>query len=533
MTETIRLRVKPALIPQNATIAVGETTTLAAGEDATVTNSGTPSAVVLEFGIPQGDQGPAGANGLDGADGADGADGTDGIMASVVAGSGIDVDATDPANPIVSVEANLQTWNGLAPSANAQSLVTAANYAAMRALLDLEAGTDFYSIAAANAAFQPIDADLTSWAGVTRAAGFDTFVATPSSANLASLVTGETGSGALMFGTSPSVTTDIRPASNDGASLGISGTAFADLFLASGGVINWNAGNATLTHSAGLLTSNVAFSVGTSLAITAGTIELGAASDTTLSRASAGVLAVEGVNVLTTATGQPLDATLTALAAFNSNGVLTQTAADTFAARTITGTANEIDVTNGNGVSGNPTLALAAAAKATGRQEYWISAGAMKPRASSGAAEATYDSGSNDVTLNVLDFDQTSAEHAHFEFGMPNGWNEGTVTFIPYWTADAGTATQTCIFSLAGVAISNDDVMNASMGTAQTSSDALIATGDLHIGPESSAITIAGTPAANDLVVFQVARDISDTLAADARLIGIKLVLTFTAANDA
>jgi hypothetical protein len=49
-------------------------------------------------------------------------------------------------------------------SANGQSLVTAADYAAMRALLDLEAGTDFYSIAAANAAFQAADATLTSLA---------------------------------------------------------------------------------------------------------------------------------------------------------------------------------------------------------------------------------------------------------------------------------------------------------------------------------------------------------------------------------
>lgn len=43
-------------------------------------------------------------------------------------------------------DADLTTWAGLTPSANAQSLVTAANYAAMRTLLDLEAGTDFYSI---------------------------------------------------------------------------------------------------------------------------------------------------------------------------------------------------------------------------------------------------------------------------------------------------------------------------------------------------------------------------------------------------
>jgi hypothetical protein len=55
---------------------------------------------------------------------------------------------------------------------------------------------------------------------------------------------------------------------------------------------------------------------------------------------------------------QNADATLTALAAHNTNGILTQTAADTFAGRTITGTANQVTVTNGNGVAGNPTLSL-------------------------------------------------------------------------------------------------------------------------------------------------------------------------------
>lgn len=69
------------------------------------------------------------------------------------------------------------------------------------------------------------------------------------------------------------------------------------------------------------------------------------------------------------ATGyQPIDATLTALAAIDSTaGLLVQTAVDTFTKRTLTGTANEITATNGDGVLGNPTLSLPAAMTLAGK----------------------------------------------------------------------------------------------------------------------------------------------------------------------
>jgi microcystin-dependent protein len=43
------------------------------------------------------------------------------------------------------------------------------------------------------------------------------------------------------------------PSSNDAQALGLSGTAWSDLFLASGGVVNWSAGDVTITHSANTL----------------------------------------------------------------------------------------------------------------------------------------------------------------------------------------------------------------------------------------------------------------------------------------
>lgn len=55
---------------------------------------------------------------------------------------------------------------------------------------------------------------------------------------------------------------------------------------------------------------------------------------------------------------QGLDADLTALAGLSTAGLVARTGAGTASTRTITGTANQVTVTNGDGVSGNPTLSL-------------------------------------------------------------------------------------------------------------------------------------------------------------------------------
>ncbi len=62
-----------------------------------------------------------------------------------------------------------------------------------------------------------------------------------------------------------------------------------------------------------------------------------------------------------------LDADLQAIAALTGAGVLVRTADDTWTLRAVTGTANEVTVMNGDGVSGNPTVSLPNAITFTGK----------------------------------------------------------------------------------------------------------------------------------------------------------------------
>lgn len=170
-----------------------------------------------------------------------------------------------------------------------------------------------------------------------------------------------------------------------------------------------------------------------------------------------------------------------------------------------------------------------------GRTARWIPARDMSPSASGGcAALATIASAANQPDIQTLDFDQTTQEFAQFAVLMPKRWDRGTVTFAPVWS-HAAAATFGVVWELQAVAVSNDDAIAVAYGTAVGSTDTGGTTNDVYIGPESAAITVAGSPAVGDVVFFRLARapvNGSDTLNADARLHGIELYFNCAAEND-
>jgi len=191
-----------------------------------------------------------------------------------------------------------------------------------------------------------------------------------------------------------------------------------------------------------------------------------------------------------------------------------------------------VDVSASAGSKGS-NMTITELAKSLVAQNLFIPAAAMIPRTTNGCGVNSSETSTNKVNYDSLDFDAAvaggSEEKAQFMLAMPSNYNAGTVTAKFHWTADSGSGG--VVWALSGRAYADDDALDTAQGTAQSVADTLLAAGDMHITAATSAITIGGTPAANRPVVFEVCRlnnDASDTLAVDARLLGVEI--TFTAA---
>lgn len=176
----------------------------------------------------------------------------------------------------------------------------------------------------------------------------------------------------------------------------------------SAGLLRWNTTGAVLEYNDGSAWSAAGGSV-TSVAVT-GSTGLGV---------SGSPITTSGTITLT------LGTELQGLSALAANGAVFRTASGTYTSRTITGTASNIVVTNGDGISGNPTINLATAGTAVTNQFRKITTDAY------GRVTATSAVIAGDITtalgytpVNKAGDTMASAANLTFQGG-------GTVTGIP------------------------------------------------------------------------------------------------------
>jgi len=133
----------------------------------------------------------------------------------------------------------------------------------------------------------------------------------------------------------------------------------------------------------------------------------------------------------------------------------------------------------------------------------------------------------NDVNSNYMLFDAVN-EQGFFQAVLPKGWDAGTITFIPVAIPTAGSGTWA--FELAAVSIGNNVDPDVAFGTGQTSTDTLLTAARVHIGPESSAITVGNTPVKEEIVFFRIKLTTLNVTA--VKLLGLTIKFTLDSYTD-
>ena len=166
----------------------------------------------------------------------------------------------------------------------------------------------------------------------------------------------------------------------------------------------------------------------------------------------------------------------------------------------------------------------------------FIDAAEMIPCTTNGCLQGTYEYSTNDIDVDYLAFDAGAAEErAQFKLKMPENWDRLTIKAKFDWSSASGsTANDTVEWGIKAGALSDSDAIDAALGTPQVISDVLLATNgaDLQTTLKTPAITVGGTPAINDVLIFEIYRntDGTDNMAEDAWLFGVTLHIKLSGA---
>jgi hypothetical protein len=298
------------------------------------------------------------------------------------------------------------------------------------------------------------------------------------------------------------------------------------------GVVTAGAGNAyTITSNQGI----AAYSDGLRVAIRADRNNTGAATLNVDARGAKSLRKVEnGALAAVVADDIVAEAVYDVVYDLSSDVFVIVGAVGSEALPGLTATVTELNYTDG--VTSPIQTQLDAKAPAAALHTIWLPAGAFTPTTTDGAASASRELPTNDVMLTGYDFNASTDQKVQTMIAMPKSWNAGTLVAQAVWTNGATAGTGDVVWGFRSRAVSNDDALDQAFGTAVTTTDTFIANNDLHIAPMSGAMTAAGSPAKEDILILEVYRNAStggDTYTQLARLLGVKLLYTTDAGTDA
>lgn len=228
------------------------------------------------------------------------------------------------------------------------------------------------------------------------------------------------------------------------------------------------------------------------------------------------------------------DAEVNGIADLATSGIVARTGSGTFAGRTNTGTASEITVTNGDGVSGNPTFSLPDVYAIVD-----IHAGAFFTGAGdlTGTIFGTDADNTNDFSADYLEFSASADNYISVVVNMPPDWDASTAPKFKIISYSTGShASQTAAWDIAcGYVRPGTDSWIAALGSAVEATQTYTSA---NVWQLSSALapTPAGTAAAGAQIKVRLFREgtdgTNDTFTSTSRLVKLQMQYKKTVYGD-
>jgi hypothetical protein len=164
----------------------------------------------------------------------------------------------------------------------------------------------------------------------------------------------------------------------------------------------------------------------------------------------------------------------------------------------------------------------------TGTKDIWREAGLWEARTTMGAVAGESEIGANLVMTKYFAFNPGANQFIQRAEVLPDRWDCGTLKAKIIWTA-ASAVESPVVWELRAGSYSDNTAIDTAFGETVQITDTHRGSGKFNISPVSASLTIAGTPSAGDLILFELYRNAAtatDTLEESARAIGVMLQYT-------